>query len=474
MLAVGLVVSMTESATGHAADAGDFSIREMMDLLHLVAASAWGGGLLVLSFVILPHITISGKLATSPFAEVASRFSRIAGFSVGVLLITAVYNYIVNAGSIEALLLTPYGRIIVLKTYLFLLLIGFGAFNRYVSVPSLREEAGLSVVRRGFASRIAFLIFTLLLRSLKGHQVALRFKRIVRVEAFLIIGVLLCAAMLRHEIPARHIIHLQHSHVTGDHEHLHRPAGQEAFVHLETHPAKPAAGTPVDITVYIRDQNGNPLKGFIAHHGRILHAIIIGRDLQIFAHIHPEDISPITDEMMRNATFPLRFTFPRAGEYLVGLDFATGEGLYSKFSLINVTVEPAMGEPRIDFSAEKDFGEYRVSLRLPTAGIIAGAETTLRYLIKKNGKPVTDMEPYLGAPMHLAIVPSDLTGFIHTHGVVPGKTHVSEHAQIESTERFGPEIDVEILFPVKGIYKIFSQVNHQGKVCLFDFMVRVK
>lgn len=474
MLCAGLVVSMTESATGHAADTGDFSISEIMDWLHLLVALVWGGGLFVLSLVILPKIVKGDDLAAQLVAGVAGRFSRIAGFAVGITALTAGYNAVVDVGSVNALLMTNYGRIIIVKTYLFFFLLSLGAFNRYFCVPSLREWAGSPVIRQGFVGRIAARIFSLILHGLKGHHVALRFKRIVRVEALLITGVLLCAAMLRHEIPARHFFHLQHAQSPGGHEHIHHAAGKEAVVRLEKHPANVTAGIPVDITAHIQDRNGRALVGLIGHHDRILHTIIIGRDLRVFAHIHPEDIGPVTYEMQRNATFPLRFTFPQAGEYLIGLDFATTEGFYSKFSLINVTGEPAMGKPKTDLSAEKKFGEYNVSLHLPPAGIKAGTEATLRYVIKKKGKPVTDLEPYLGAPMHLAIVPSDLTGFIHTHGVVPGKTGVQEHARIESSERFGPEIDVEILFPVKGIYKIFSQVEHQGKVCLFDFMVRVR
>jgi putative copper resistance protein D len=253
MLAVGLVVSMTESAAGHAADDGDFSIREIMDSLHLIAASAWGGGLFVLSCVILPKIARSHKFAAPLIAGVAGRFSRIAGFSIGILIITAVYNGIVNVGSVEALLLAPYGRIIAVKTYLFLLLICLGAFNRYVSVPLLWEQAGTSVTRPGTADRIAVRFFSLMLHDLKERQAALRFKRIVRVEAFLITGVLLCAAMLRHEIPARHFFHLHHAPASGGHEQFHHAAGKEAIEFLEKHPANVIARIAVDMTVHIKD-----------------------------------------------------------------------------------------------------------------------------------------------------------------------------------------------------------------------------
>ena len=39
---------------------------------------------------------------------------------------------------------------------------------------------------------------------------------------------------------------------------------------------------------------------------------------------------------------------------------------------------------------------------------------------------------------------------------------------------FGPVIESTIVFPAKGIYKVFSQVERKGKVLLFDFMVEVQ
>ena len=89
---------------------------------------------------------------------------------------------------------------------------------------------------------------------------------------------------------------------------------------------------------------------------------------------------------------------------------------------------------------------------------------------------MTDLEPYLGAAMHLAVVPTSLNLFIHAHGLTPGEPHTN-HDHLHTTappDKFGPEIESDIVFPAKGIYKIFSQVKHQGKVLLFDFMVDVQ
>jgi hypothetical protein len=188
-----------------------------------------------------------------------------------------------------------------------------------------------------------------------------------------------------------------------------------------------------------------------------------------------EDLGPVTGEMVKNATLPLQFTFPKAGEYLIGIDFAAAGNLYSKAIPVKVAGIPRMGEPKTDFSTKKTFGAYDVSLTLSPKEIVAGKEATLKYIVEKDGKAVTDLEPYLGASMHVATVPTDLKLLIHAHGMTPEEPHSPlGHMHATPPLQFGPEIDVDIVFPVKGAYKIYSQAKHKGKVLLFDFMVDVQ
>jgi hypothetical protein len=134
-----------------------------------------------------------------------------------------------------------------------------------------------------------------------------------------------------------------------------------------------------------------------------------------------------------------------------------------------------MGRPVIDFSTRKNFGDHRVTFAASPMNIKAGEETSLQYTVEKDGKPVTDLNPYLGAAMHLAVVSDDLKYYIHSHGTVPGEPHAhSDHMHAKPPKRFGPEIESDVVFPAKGIYTIFSQVRHGDKVLLFDFMVNVQ
>lgn len=477
LLGIGAIVAMTESASGHASDAGDLSLNEIVDWLHLFAASVWGGGLFVMSVAVLPHLAREGAEGARSIAGVAARFSRIAGIAVGTIVLTALYNAWAYAGSIDALLKTPYGRTIIAKIVLLIALLILAAYNRYVRVPRLLALANMPTPGRSVLGGLLAPLLAPFVRDADGDADAASFARSVRVEALLMVGVLFCAALLRHEVPAKHFLHLEHAGAMhADHEHLHHAvSGAEPVIHLETDPATISAGAQAILTVRIEDGNGRPLQGLAVHHERILHVVIIGEDLNVFAHIHPEDIGPVTTAMVKKATFSVRYVFPKAGQYLIGFDFAAADALYSKQVVLTVTGGPRMERQKVDLSRAKNFGQYRVTLSAPPEGIKVGKETVLAYRIEKDGKPVTDLQPYLGAPMHLAVVSADLTQFMHTHGVLPGEPHAhDDHMHAMPPERFGPEIDADVVFPAKGIYKIFGQVQHEGQVLLFDFMVEVR
>lgn len=215
MLGCAVVVSAIDSASGHAADAGDFSVAELMDWLHLLAALVWGGGLLVLSLVILPRLVKQGDRAAWSMAGVATRFSRIAGVGVGLIVLTALYQEWTYGGSVEGLVRSPYGRTIIAKIVLFSVLLILGAFNRYISVPRLQEWAGSATTRHGALGRLVAPALLPLARDARGPLAASRFTRTVKLEAVLVVAVLLCAALLRHEVPARHAAHLEHHALTG-------------------------------------------------------------------------------------------------------------------------------------------------------------------------------------------------------------------------------------------------------------------
>jgi copper transport protein len=230
-------------------------------------------------------------------------------------------------------------------------------------------------------------------------------------------------------------------------------------------------------------EDGLPATDLVHVHERLLHAIIIGEDLETFAHIHPEDFGKITEEMKNSGTYSVAYHPMRAGRYLVAVDAQVRATPVTKYEIFRVEGADPMVLPSPDFATMKNFDGYDVELKIPTV-IRAGDATTIAYRISKNGIPVTDMAPYLGAPMHLAIVKDNLSDFMHTHGEVHASSApVSAapvvgmaHMHAAPPKAFGPDVEAHVLFPKysgRGTYYIFGQFQHAGAVIVTKFAVKV-
>ncbi len=213
MLGAGAVIAFTRSASGHAADAGDFRLPELMDWVHLMAASFWGGGLIALFTAVLPIIVKRADQRRTLIANIARRFSSFAGVTLAGVLLTGIYNAWFEVRSFQALWETPYGRTLTAKLLLLLALVILGASNRYISVPLLEQWAGRPLTKRGgFYNSLVVRYLASIQRKLDGVQVARWFVYKMGIEAILIVGVLMCAALLQHEVPPRHLSHTGHAH----------------------------------------------------------------------------------------------------------------------------------------------------------------------------------------------------------------------------------------------------------------------
>lgn len=147
----------------------------MSDALHLLAAGAWGGGLLALAVAIAATRRIGDEqLRRSYVGALARRFTPIGVLGTGTLLITGLYSgwtQLVTWASIA----TPYGRLVVIKLLILLALVALGALNQRRLVPHLARHA----------------------------RAAQRLGWLVRVEVVLVALALLAAAMLTAIEPGR-------------------------------------------------------------------------------------------------------------------------------------------------------------------------------------------------------------------------------------------------------------------------------
>jgi putative copper resistance protein D len=134
---LGLAATATLAFAGHAA-AGD-SLRRSADMLHLVLAALWLGGLLPLAALLRAASRNASARAFPDARVVTERFSNLGVASVGWLLATGFVNAWALVGSIPGLIGTLYGRLLCAKLLLFLCMVGIAAVNRQVLTPALEE-----------------------------------------------------------------------------------------------------------------------------------------------------------------------------------------------------------------------------------------------------------------------------------------------------------------------------------------------
>jgi copper resistance protein D len=122
---------------GHAAQVGPGPV--VSEILHLLAAGLWLGGLvpLLLGSRLLPH---------REAVQMLRRFTRIGLAAVLLLSGTGLAQGFVLAGGIPGLLHTAYGHVALLKMLLFTLAILLAACNRLILTPRLIRSPSVLVL----------------------------------------------------------------------------------------------------------------------------------------------------------------------------------------------------------------------------------------------------------------------------------------------------------------------------------------
>ena len=140
--AIGLIAAI--AWTGHAGstvgELGSFHLTA--DVLHLAAAASWIGGLvsLVALLAMTPCHPVGGWALL--LRDAAQRFSTLGMFSVAALLVSGIVNAGILVGSLHALLITSYGRLLMIKVTLFTVMLVFAAINRFWLTPRLVASSG--------------------------------------------------------------------------------------------------------------------------------------------------------------------------------------------------------------------------------------------------------------------------------------------------------------------------------------------
>lgn len=200
-----------------------------------------------------------------------------------------------------------------------------------------------------------------------------------------------------------------------------------------------------ELSFTVRTPAGHALTDYTEAHEKDLHLILVRRDLSGFQHLHPE-LDPATGEWSTPADLT-------GGIWRVVADFtpAGWDPLTLADDLQVAGAFTPVPLPTVRASAEVD--GYTVHLSGSTA---PGAPTVLTTHVTKDGREVTDLEPYLGAYGHLVAMREGDLGYLHVH---------------PDDGPPGPEVAFATTFPDHGTYRLFLDFKHAGKVRTAEFTV---
>lgn len=143
MLALpGLAAALAMAWAGHASSGTDATLGIAIDAVHGWATALWLGGLLAVMVLAMPALAaLSTDDRVRMGAVVVVRFSALAVGAVVVLVVTGIYRSLAELPSLSSLWTTSYGVTLLVKLLVFVVMLGVGAWNRFVIHPRLERAA---------------------------------------------------------------------------------------------------------------------------------------------------------------------------------------------------------------------------------------------------------------------------------------------------------------------------------------------
>jgi putative copper export protein/mono/diheme cytochrome c family protein len=161
LLAALLLGGMAWAGHAGATPGTDGKIHLASDVIHLLAAGAWLGGLAPLALYVTTH---TGQAAR----QAAKKFSTMGVIALACLVMTGIINTRYLVIDLPGLIGTQYGHVLCLKILLFLVMLAFAATNRYRLLPALDEGPALRHLARNSATEAVLGVGVLFLVGLLG------------------------------------------------------------------------------------------------------------------------------------------------------------------------------------------------------------------------------------------------------------------------------------------------------------------
>ena len=201
-------------------------------------------------------------------------------------------------------------------------------------------------------------------------------------------------------------------------------------------------GRTSELSFRIVDDRGGAITDFDEEHERRMHVIVVRRDLTGYQHLHPR--------MAADGTWSVGMRLDAPGVYRVYADFTRGDGpitLATDLTVAGASRAAELPEPATVARA----GDYEVALSEHGDDAV--------FTVGRNGAPVEDIEPYLGARGHLVVLREGDLAYLHVHP--------------EDDATAGREIRFGVEYPSEGRYRMFLQFKHEGRIHTAAFTTEI-
>ncbi len=264
-----------------------------------------------------------------------------------------------------------------------------------------------------------------------------------------------------------------------------QPTIQKAlqFQIADLKPSRPiGAGQPTAVSFKIlQPQNGRLVtmtrfrRGSGPHTG--VHMIIVRRDLGFIIHRHPP-IGP-------DGTFAQTITFPAPGPYRMvldvypplstsGVEAQTNFQLFAAFHVAGAYHPQPLPQPS---TAETVDGYHFDIAKIDPSPLRAIQPSFMTIAVTDpSGKPVT-FRPWYGALAHAIFFQQGTLNYFHTHVCSPGArgcTSVFGAKRVTGSSATPGRMNVGVLLPLPGTWRLFLQLQAKGKVLTAPFTLHVR
>ena len=238
----------------------------------------------------------------------------------------------------------------------------------------------------------------------------------------------------------------------GKHNHTAPAERQNSPTVNITSPRTIKPGLPQVLTLRLTDASGTPITAdkLTEVHTKKLHVFVVAPDFSEYLHLHPEAAKKMGEYTV--------MVTPEQSNYIVWADITLENGGHLP---VRTAWGSAAAQPPVSSTTQRTAEGAGITATIQDGVITVGGDSTLRIQLQDAaGKPITDLEEFLGASAHLVGFDTAQTRLLHAHPIDGMKTPGMLQFHVNP--------------PIAGVWKVFLQVQRAGAVLTFPFTLPVK